>query len=84
MARGMVPACRDNHPMKGSVREIVVFSAGLFTPAADGSQGHATAPPHAGRLEDLPLPRVAPSLPPNPGAKAETTCASPSFVVDLR
>jgi hypothetical protein len=25
--------------MKGSVREIVMFSAGLFTPAADGSDG---------------------------------------------
>ena len=45
-----------------------MFSAGLFTPAADGSQGHVS-PTHAGRLEDLPLCRMAPSLPLDPDAK---------------
>jgi hypothetical protein len=38
--------------VKGSVREIVMFSAGLFSPAADGSQGHMSS--HAERLRDLP------------------------------
>ena len=39
-----------------------MFSAGLFTPAADRSQWHVS-PPNAGRLRDLPLSRMAPSLP---------------------
>ena len=39
--------------VKGSVREIVMFSAGLFIPAPDGSQGHVSS--HAEPLRDLPL-----------------------------
>jgi hypothetical protein len=50
-----------------------MFSAGLFTPAADGGQRHVSTP-HAGRLQDLPLSQMAPRLPPNPDAKEETTC----------
>jgi hypothetical protein len=59
-----------------------MFSAGLFTPATDGSQWHVS-PLHAGRLQDLPLSLMPPSLPPDPDAKEETTCASPSFVLNL-
>jgi hypothetical protein len=36
---------------KGSVREIVMFSAALFKAAADGSQWDVSTP-HAGRLEE--------------------------------
>jgi hypothetical protein len=32
-----------------------MFSAGLFIPAADGSQGHVSS--HAERLQDVPLSR---------------------------
>jgi hypothetical protein len=67
---------------KGSVREIVMFSAGLFTPATDGSQGHVS-PLHEVRLEELPLYRMAPSPPPDPVAKEKRPCASPSFVAYL-
>ena|ERR1035438_2103622 len=42
-----------NHVMnREGVREIVIFSAGLISPAADGSQGHVSS--HAERLRDLP------------------------------
>ena len=37
------------HLVKGAVREIVVFSAGLFTPPEDGSQGHVSPPTRDGR-----------------------------------
>jgi hypothetical protein len=59
-----------------------MFSAGLSTPAADGSQ-ERVSPTHAGRLEDLPLSRMAPSLPPDPGAKEKRPHAPPSFVAYL-
>ena len=42
-----------------------MFLAGLFTPAADGSQEHMS-PTRAGRLQDLPLVLMAPNLPQSP------------------
>ncbi len=41
-----LPACRIT--INGSVREIVILSAGLFIPAASDSQGHLSPPPARG------------------------------------
>ena len=41
--------------MKGPVKDTVMFSAGLFSPALDDIQGHVSS--HAERLQDLPLSR---------------------------
>ena len=58
-------ACR-NPSQEGvfSRIKIVMFSAGLFTPAVGGSQEHVSS--DAVRLQDLPRSRMAPSLLPDP------------------
>ncbi len=75
-----IPTALLDYCVKGSEYQVVIFSAGLFMPAADGSQWDVSTP-HAWRLEE----RAAWSFPrPAPGPAERdkrhllsATCESP-------